>query len=493
MATVELAVSFKVLNVRERGVLSGALADNTARAANRVAFQAAIDEAASEGYQLWVPPGEYHIHGAALIIDESGFSWKGTLQSTIIQHSLALPVVHIGPPLATMGGSIDTIVMDGAYLKYIGTGTAGANALECSGLWMSSIVNIDIGDTSSTFASRTSVPYTGLYFDPSGNVVPQFSNTFKNIRIKHFVYRGIDMSHDLGVSASTGSTFENIYISGGSSDGQADLGTAPTDGGCGAFFQMQSQLTLTQFNVEWIRVNAAIHFDVCNQVEITAMNLEGVWLKRFYSTNLGFIQAAYSTIKLNSGSVYDCSAEAAHLSIASVFMLGEECSVTIDNTRVDDNTIEVPFSVIRHQTFGGDQKVNVALRGLKLNGTHGLTRIDDFSFSTGNEGPLYSTVGPFGSTSPVTLSNANVTHYTYNGFGVLRMSPSGGNKTITLSDEVSATDTCVIPRGTRRRVHCVTGAGSSLVVANHDAATLTTLAAGASGEFVFDGTNWVVV
>lgn len=489
MASIAFPESFRVLNILDRGVIQGTRANNTERTTNRTNWNLAIQECTTKGWKMWVPPGRYEIYGGGLIIDDDGFSWEGTTNSIIVQYQLNVPVIHFGPPLASATAQITGVTFSGAQLKYNGTGTAGANAMEFSGIWMSSIKNVEIGDIQQNLAGRSSVPYNGMYFDPSPNAIPQFSNVFENIRIKHFSYRGIDMSRDYAGGSSTQTTFTNVYISGGSSDGQQDNGTEALDGSCAAFFQMQSQLQLVGFNVEWIRTRAAIHFDVCNEVEMTGLNFEGVYLKRFYSTNLGLIQADYTQMKINSGTAYDVRMITGNLSVGSVFMLGDESSVTIDNFRCDNNTTDVPFHLIRHAGGSGSANVNVQLRNLTLNGTHGLDQIDDFVFS-GTAGPLYSDVGPFAGPGVVTLPDANYTHYPFRSYGILRMSLTAA-RTIVLSRQISASDTCRIPRGSRVRVYHA-GGGFSLSVDNYTGSTdLATLTAGQSADFVFDGTNWL--
>src|SRR4051812_20038966 len=82
------------------GVVTGTLANNTARASNRAAIQAAIDDCAANNKILIGPSSTFEIYGAALIIP-AGFRWFGTMEMRIVQYSLNMPVVHVGSPLGT--------------------------------------------------------------------------------------------------------------------------------------------------------------------------------------------------------------------------------------------------------------------------------------------------------------------------------------------------------------------------------------------------------
>lgn len=214
------------------GVAQGALANNTARANNRIAINNAIQHCLANNKSLSVPPGRYEIHGGPILINGGRFRWFGTLAARFVQYSLDQPVVHVGPPLGTGGGAVvENVIFEGAELMYAGTGTAntdpqvlaGANALELTGVWMSTFRSIDIGDVNQGLGSATSVPFRGILLDGISGTTPCFSNSFRDIRIKHFGQWAIYSPRTGFDAASTGSVWENIYISGGSSDAQRDL------------------------------------------------------------------------------------------------------------------------------------------------------------------------------------------------------------------------------------------------------------------------------
>lgn len=505
-----------ILSVLERGVVQGTLPGTTERTANTTAFNTAIAECISAGRKLWVPPGRYEIYGA-IIINGSYFRWDGTLGAVIVQYNLGAPVIHVGPPLGTAGTATEGIVIDGVTLKYSGTATGtatstssvaatvtasevGGNALELTGVWMSSFANIDIGDVNANLAGRVSVPWRGILCDGTPGTVPPFSNTWNRIRIKHFGYRGIDAPRPAYDGASTGSVWINTYLSCGDGDGQGDL---TANGGCGVYFQMQKQLNLQTFNVEWMKAPSLMVLDNCIQAEVTGFNLEGTSVKLAASGDAGFIDMINSKGAFRGFTTLASSVLTANnIANAALFRLYDGSYVEVGDISIE-NTIKTtapgtpPFSLFRHMTGGtGNQNVRISLSGeISFNSNHNVQAFDTFLLSTAGAGQsIYTELIGLNNSTPYSVPHASTgTHYTAGTCGVLVLAPTA-NRSITLSNLTAAGSGIIIPRGTRRTIAHSTGV-FTITVLNHNGSTVRALPTtiNTAYDFVFDGTNWIHV
>jgi hypothetical protein len=480
-----------ILNVREwPGVTAGSLANNTQRNNNRIAIQAAIDHCNANDKMIWAQPGDYEIYGGALIID-SATRWLGSMGKTrIIQHQLNAPTIHFGPPLGTLASTVEQVLFDGACLRYAGTATAGGHSVEGNGLFMNNIMNLEIGDRA-TLATRTSVPWMGVYFDQLPGTTPCFSNKFSNIRITHFGYIGWSQFRD-GYESATGNHWSNIYIAGGNGEGQQDLSTVD---GMGMYLGSLAQSEFSQLNFEWFMAPKAIHLEVCKDVIFDGVNFEGISLKAGAEQEMGLINQYIASSRWSGVTVNNCKMFASNnLTSGSVFRCGPDAAPSVDGLTVMlMDKVGATFDVFRHMSGSGDAGIHANLDNLSLGDGDLVDRVESVQFSDGNDGALFGRLGDFNNGTPFTMSNASATHYCYRTPAILRMAPSGGNKTITLSRSCTASITARIPRGTVRRVYNVTGSASNIVVANYNAATIGTVTAGNTLLFAFDGDNWVAV
>lgn len=489
--TIEYALVSRLLNVTQRGVISGPLPDNAARNQNRLRFNNAIAEAATSNSILVVPPGRYEIHGGGLVINTNGFRWLGTTNSMIVQYQLDAPVVHVGPPLGTQGAAIN-IVFDGAQLKYAGFATEGGNALEGNGWFMCNFKNIDIGDVYATLANRNSVPWMGVYLDELPGTTPCFSNVFENIRIKHFGFRGWSQ-YRRGFEAATGNHWSNIYISGGNGEGQQDLSAV---NGRAMLLGSHAQCVFNQLNIEWLKAPKILEIEVVGQAVFNSVNIEGVSLKSGFAQAMGFIDLYFGNAVFNGLLIADCRALGAdNVSASSVFHIGPGCTLSVDNLRIratSKSTATTPdFALVRNTSGGGDTDVRVTLQNVSLGDGDQLDRFDAFVYPNGADGALFGLLSDFNNSTPLDLPNADTVHYPFGKPGILRMAPTGGTKAVTLARQCSASIGAQIPRGVCRRV-CNSGGTDLLQVRNHDGNPLgAPLANGTSADFAFNGSDWL--
>lgn len=493
VTTIDHVLATRVLNVLQRGVKQGALTTQAERSANRAAFQAAIDEATTNGYILYVPAGEYNIELQALKITANATRWLGTVKSTIIQHTLNIPAVHVGPPIGSVN-TVTSVLMDGAELRYNGTGSAGANALELTGIWMSDLRNFDIGDVYQPVGSRTSVPWCGVWCDSTTGTAPLFSVQFSNFRIKHFGWRGFSATRDDsgGAGASTQNVLQNFYISGGQNYTSGVQDISAVSNSAMAAFSGHSQLTIVGFNTEWCKTVKAVSFVSCNEVDFVGFNCEGVQLARTFLYKCGFVELYDGRLAIRGATFYNCRGRVAdNVDVGSAFLVGPSSRLKYENIRIDLHDTTGTTTVITNCFDGSDDNVHIDAGHVILTSSANVARWDAFVFATPGSGSLYGQLTDFNNSTPYTTSDADQTHYTYNTPGVQRV-PCTANRNFTLKKAMSASKATIIPRGVARRIRHVGGAGT-LSVKNDAGATIGTLASGFYMDAYFDSQtdDWV--
>lgn len=473
------------LNVLDNGVVSGALGNNTARSNNRIAFNNAINLAASTNKILVVPPGTYEIHGGAVIVSHEQFRWLGTTSSIILQYQLNAPVLHVGGALGSASIIFSTQI-DGAFLRYAGNATAGGNALECVGLYMCELKNFLIGDPYAAVINATSVPWIGVYIDQLPGTVPSFSNKFENFHIKHHAYIGWSQFRD-DYSAASGNHYSNIYIGNGDNTGTRDL---TVTNGYAAYFGSLGQSVFNQFNVEWVTASRPIHLEVCGETVFNSLNLEGITLKATSLQNLALFALFIGEISINGVTVNNCTFNTANnVNEPAIFHAAQSSRFSVTNLRVMlNNKTASNFAVIRQ--LGADQvDVHMNLENLILGDGDLLDLVDAITFTAGSEGPGFGLLTDFNNSAVVTTSDTSHTRYAYRTPGIILV-PATSARTLTLARACSSTITARIPRGVLRRVKA--SSSSTVQVSNYNAATLgSPIAAGSFADFVFNGTDWI--
>jgi hypothetical protein len=315
---------------------------------------------------------------------------------------------------------------------------------------------------------------------------------FENIRIKHFGYRGWSQYRQ-GYEAATGNHWNNIYISGGNDEGQQDLSDV---NGRAMILGSHAQCVFNQLNIEWMKAPKILEIEVVGEAVFNSVNIEGVSLKATSSRTMGFVDLYFGHAVFNGLTLNNCSVLAANnVSAASVFRIGPGSTLSVNTARMlftNKTTDTTPdFAFVRNASGGGDADVRVDLQKVNPDYLHKLDRIDAFTYSSGNEGALFGVLSDFNNNTPLSLPNANVTHYTFGAPGLLSMAPSDGIKNLTLSRQCTATISTRIPRGVTRRVRNADDHGR-IQVKNHDGANLGgPIKKGPPVDFVFNGTDWV--
>lgn len=479
------------LSVLDAGVVQGVLANNTARQTNRANFNTAISNAVAQNKILLVPPGRYEIHGGPLNINSDRFRWLGSPNAEIWQYQLNTAVMHVGPALGA-AGVISGAFFDGAWLKFAGTASAGGHALEVTGGYMCWFQNFLIGDPYNGATGSTSTPFIGVYIDPAAGTTPTFSCNFRNFWIKNFAAYGWHQFRD-SYDAATGNVYENIYISSG---GAGDVRDITGNNGIPAYFGSLAQSVFNQLNIEWSIAKTALHLEVCRACTFNSVNIEGVTLKNTSALDSGMISLYQSQAVFNGCMINNCTFNSANnITNPSFFRVQDNSWATLSafHPLLMQKTGISNLALVRNWDGAGNAGCGCNLISATLGDSDQLDLIDGLTFSSGNDGLGFGALGDFRNDTPLTLANANVTHYTYRTPGVLSMTPATSAKTVTLARQCSAANATRIPRGVRRVVRRV-GATQNLVVANYNAATLATLGtADQSAEFVFNGTDWVYV
>jgi hypothetical protein len=477
-----------VYPARWPGVTQGSSIGSTLQAANLTALQAAIAYAGTNSLWFVFEPGTYEIIGGGLAIPYNDFWWLGSRRTYIVQYSNNQPCVHLGNPLGS-SSSTDGITMQGANLKYSGTGIAGANALELTGVLNSDVADIDIGDVFASSTSVVSIPYNGVYFDPNVTFNTCFSNEFRNIKVKFWVNYAWFCDNNNSQS-TTGNVFSNLYCSCGDSTGQLSCSG-------GVWFRYQGQLSITQLNLEWFSAQRAAHFEQVTCGTVGPSNIEGITLLAGSSgTSCGFVEVIGNQMAIRGVKFYDNTILTANnVGQAQLFMLGSSTYLDLDDIHVEDTiqtgTNSPPLYVIANFSGGGNTNPEVALGQFFFQSNAGCEGFSNFVSSSGTW-PIFTSVRQLNNYAIQALTDAAVTVYGVATCGVFTMTPTVA-RNLTLSNAWnSVSGAPVLPAGVFRKVICNSGAAGTIVVINGGTGggTIATMSAGSTASFAFDGTNW---
>lgn len=473
--------------VQHGEVVLGPLANNTLRQQNTSRFNDAIVAAKAAGKTLWVPPGRYELYGT-VVLNQPRLRWFGDQDAQLIQYNLNVPVLHIGPPNGTPGATLEGVVVDGAQLRYSApAGTAG-RALEMSSLYKCRVGNLEIGDVNQGASGATSVPWMGVWCDQATGTTPCFSNTFHDIRIKNFAKYGWSQFRD-DYAAATGNLYSNIYISAG---GGGDIRDISGNDGIPLYIGAMAQGVWLQLNIEWSACKTAAHFEVCRDTVIDSFNIEGITLKNPSSARTGLISWYNGDATIAGLTVNDCTYSSSNnVSVPSIFRLGSDTSISVDAMRpmLCTKSGITDYAVVRNWDSGGNTGIRFNLGHIVLGDGDQLDLVDAVTLTDG--GAAFSGLSDFVNRTPRTLSDANYTHYTYGGCGVLFMAPSTA-RTLKLTRQFAAAIACRIPSGVPITIRKTSGAGS-IAITNYNDAAITTLTDNTSADLTFNGTDWVIV
>lgn len=250
----------------------GFLPSNSA-SANDTAMTAILALAASTGFPVHIEAGSYSI-ATALAWNVAGLTvyGDGPGKTSITQTTANTQV-------AIVGGTAQTI--EGMTLRYA-TQEAAANTT-------SSCMEFRKGFNSTYRNLNLKLGARAIYLaqlDAGGGTNVMFSCTFDTILISGFSISSIDISsYPAGSSASTGSTWSNIYI-------QNNFpGTVQTSSSAVVVFQYVTESVFNQFNVEWCEITVANHlmsFYQCRNLVFNGLHVEGAKMSNTASTQALF-------------------------------------------------------------------------------------------------------------------------------------------------------------------------------------------------------------
>ncbi|WMT39580.1 glycosyl hydrolase family 28-related protein [Paenibacillus sp. D2_2] len=320
----EDSISIGYVNVTDYGAVPGDGLDDT------VAFQQAI----ATGKSVFVPAGVYHVQDT-LQIQNQNLVGAGMFVTQIVASNpgVKAPVLKAGRTsvVADLGLSFqaDLITDREAAGERVGIYTSAQWSLQRG----STIRNVRISDVG-----------TAIY---SPNGAESFSVTYDTLEIENFSYRGIDFSSDI----RTGNVFNNIYLK--SSRPHVDVPFALTG--------EESEVSITQLNVEHTKVNTAILLEGVYGLAASTIHIEGVTLR---NPNSGYITLDGSTGSIESLSVYYSPIEQQRVSL---IQLGDS-TYDIGNSFKPETAATAAFLRVGTLHVKGLNDPNADLHGAKAGG-----------------------------------------------------------------------------------------------------------------------------
>ncbi len=470
------------------GVTTGALADNTARAGNTTAINAAMAAASVSGTGRGIVAGAetYEIYGPIIVPNRTKCVFNGIL-TLFKQYQDQVAVFHCGPPLGESSATASDILIDGGRLFHAnnqaGLGTGG-RVLELTNTWKCVFRNMMLGNFYDVFASAKFCNY-GIYNDATG-AVESFNNTYENIKIKWFDKVAIYLPE-----CGTNCRVNDIYIQNGDNTNQASA-----DRGIEA--SLGTGLRMDNINIEWAKLASAIYLNNVTATTIGVAHIEEIYLRNTSGTaNRGLIeliggshcamQAAdfYNSRFINTNNVANCS----------YFMVWDGCYIDVQMFKTENSTKTgtTLYVVQSSENVTGQFSTHINIDNIRIVGTGLPDAFDNLTLSASSSTRFkYQRLGPFRNAREelVSMADAAATIYAFTHPQEVTMTPSVA-RVLTLSKQNSSGSAMTIPPGPVFWVTCATGSAGSITVNNHDAALLKSLTAGTWGKFQFDGTNWV--
>lgn len=287
---------------RWEGVVQGAGLPPESRRQNLKSLQAAIDHAAGRGKFFELEPGLYPIEGESGLVvpaGESGFVWRGSKGSHIVQFSDNAPVLTVGDVEGSrMTGNAD---IRGVRLSYKTDQTmnAGASALRL-GLMRSSILeNIAIfADMSETGPIVRA--HRGIHIVNATNPFGFFSNSMRDVIVAGAARHLLDFT-----LLGTGSVFQNVYLIQGTTGHPAPI--------AGEAFRVAGNNDLYEsvfenLNVEWCIANVLMTMQNCRATSFIGCHLEG---NRIHGHDPRVMQVTTSQLALLGFNILDLEVPAA--------------------------------------------------------------------------------------------------------------------------------------------------------------------------------------
>lgn len=476
-----------------------------ARQANLAALQKAINYASANNKYFELAPGIYEISGAAglTIPAVDGFSWQGTKQTTIKQCLNNAPILSVGD---VSSGTINTqdIHISGVRLYYLNdqTGQANSAALKIGLVRNSVFENINIFAPYSATGPLQKA-YRGIHVVSTGTNFGFFSNSLRDI----FVGGADQCLMDVAL-VGTGSVFQNIYLTQGTTNNVATM-SGPALRFLGNADQYET--VLDQVNVEWVSANQIIFAQNLRGMTFLSCHFEGNQITGFDPC---LFNLSTSEISLVGCNILDQVCLSGVTGTASLFRCYGDNTVTGSNLRISwsgASRVTTPLNLFAlNGSSPGDANQSADITGLSFKDVTG-GNLTNLQFSANM--PLASFPPPYAvnryqyggvatdQTDRVVIQlpgTANYTHYqTHTDATVMMPAALAANRTITLSPlrkPSGVGSTLNGLSGNTIKIRRMSGtASSSLLVVNGGTAagTLTTnTTAGTDLYYKFDGTNW---
>jgi hypothetical protein len=476
--------------------LSGAV-----RLATTAGLQAAINYAVANKKFFEIEPADYEIAGAQLTVpwSQSGFVWRGSMNSSVLQCSDNMPCLDIGDVTNTnLGGNME---FDGVGVGYRNsqTGNTGALAIRL-GPW-----------ASSTIRHLAVNKFTAGGTNPAYVCVTETGGSFSVVNDTWNIQGGQQSIIRLTQSAATsGNIYRNIYCT----VGNLNAPTALSDYAVGCSNNGITNGLFEQLNVEAVSVGAhpLLNFPGARGVVFADTHLETISL-----TANGAVVWAFSgsSVHIDGCSLdFRCHTADGMSGTGNFLATFGADNITCTNIQLlsqfsDSGAVNVPFQMVS-AVVTGDTPASVTMRGFAIRDdtNAGLKTNVFFDANT----PLANFATPrtasdyiFGYNlskidSAVRPVSANYTHYGSDIDATLQVPATlAGVTTITLSNQrkASGTGSTTVPiPGNTVRINRQAGSfANNLLVVNGGVAggTLwTNSGAGTDHQFVFDGTNWAV-
>lgn len=361
--------------------------------------------------------------------------------------------------------------------------------------------------------------------DPTGaSGGGSYSNCYDHIEINMAANTGWGIAQRKG----TGSAFNNIYITGNGTN-------APCRGG--VIFLGVGQTTFNQLNIEWIKCQKALRLSNCYGIVINSINMEG---NTPMPTNAGVAALVHldslCTASFHGGTIADVTFDQTTNGVTTglLFSVFSQSKLTASGMFL---TYVKKVGTVRTALLGIDNADNVSMDqsfatfdGITLRRT---STIEHYNLN-------HLVVHSLFPSGPVTAGSAATTHGPLRRFNnvigapfgppvtwaskgspaapaspepatIIYLLPHGNwqrfntalinNLSITLADHIDAplTDATKpvpeVPAGATMRITRTAAATGAFTfnVLNYNAAVITSLNAGQTAEFLFNGTDWSLI
>lgn len=481
------------------GVITGTGLSSDARIANGIAIQSVINYAISSNKYVEADPGEYEFDLAGgLVVDASGFVWRGSRNVRLKQFAANTPVITLGKDVSNGDGPYAMDIQGLAALYGAPqTGNTGANAIVMASSWRSRFAQLSAGSTSGAYA-----PYRSIYFKGSGSDKWWFSNEMSDCGFGHAqneIWR-----HSL---MSTGNVYNNIYIGGGnptitSYASQPVIFTNSGGRGQGSVFN--------QFNIEWSSGNSIMFLDNCRQFVFNSLHIEGCQLTGSYP----------SVFYLNSSEVSGCGWDLENCKILSPAASGAPAvfggwgasKVDVSGMRLGwltvaqaDTNVNTPYRMMH---FGGERDgfgSRVRLRNFYIEGGgsygyHSFINTGDAPFPTTGTYVYDGNEQYFEDGSYQTIDTDFTVYGCNRNLTVKYAASLAANRTLVLSDKRGSAGwqaSAKVSPGAMMHLYRQAGTAANTVTVKNLTSGGTTLATNSTADshmrFQFDGTNWAQV